>query len=46
MDTFRMHALNLQATHAIATYQIIILISFTLVFFILKQMKKNMLLEG
>jgi ABC-2 type transport system permease protein len=45
IETFRMHALNLQAPHGATTYEIIILISLSLLFFILKQMKNNMLLE-
>lgn len=46
MDTFRMHSLNMEATHSTQTYLIIILISLSLTLMILKQMKKNVLLDN
>jgi ABC-2 type transport system permease protein len=46
IDTFRMHALHLEATHAMTTYQIIIVSIVLLILFILNQMKKNILLQS
>lgn len=46
MDTFRMHALQRMATHATATYEIMLGLIVILTYYILKQMKQKVLLES
>lgn len=45
MDTFRMHALERVATHAMATYEIIIGLMIVLMLYILTEMERQVLLE-